>query len=105
MHLSSLAPPPVSGSANRAVANDGNWPTSGGQVIGSVESAATTTSSAKPTATGHSARATGGLAIAGTTTFQGGSSATEARVVHLGLGASVRMHIGWTEFVQRPECL
>lgn len=55
MHLSSLAPPPVSGSANRAVANDGNWPTSGGQVIGSVESAATTTSSAKPTATGHSA--------------------------------------------------
>ena len=55
MHLSSLAPPPVSGSPNRAVANDGNWPTRGGQVIGSVKSAATTTSSAKPTATGHSA--------------------------------------------------
>ena len=106
MHLSSLAPPPVSGSPNRAVANDGNWPTRGGQVIGSVKSAATTTSSAKPTATGHSARPTGGLArSAGTTTTKGGSSATEARVVHLGLGASVRMHIGWTEFVQRPECL
>ena len=55
MHLSSLAPPPVSGSPNRAVANDGNWPTRGGQVIGSVKSAETTTSSAKPTATGHSA--------------------------------------------------
>ena len=37
--------------------------------------------------------------------YQTGSSATEARVVHLGLGASVRLHIGLIEFVQRPECL
>ena len=91
---------------NRAVASDGNWLTRGGQGIGSAESAATTTSKAEPTATGHSARATGGLArSAGTTTTKGGSSATEARAVHLGLGASVREHIGLIEFVQHPACV
>ena len=39
-----------------------------------------------------------------TTITKGGSSATEASVVHLGIGAAVREHIGWIALVQSPEC-
>jgi hypothetical protein len=103
-----MAPHTLSGSPRRAVARDGNWLTNGGRMIGSVTSATTTTSRAGHSATGRSARATAGLARnVGITTTNGESSATETSVVRLGLGVSVRKHIGWMvdEDVQRPESM
>ena len=98
-------PHPVTGSRNRDAANDGNWLIGGRKAIGSVESAATTTSRAGLIAIGRSAKATDGLAkSAGTTTTKGASSATETSVVHLAPGVSVHMHIGLViEAVLQPS--